>query len=112
MQSRAGCASSRGNRRETPAGNPRCADDGAGGLCRVRDRGLVFVFRARGAPRPIAEKLHGALSEIIRSPEISAFLVAEARYPTGIGLDEFARTVAAERAAWAKLIKDNDIRLD
>ena len=63
-------------------------------------------------PRPIAEKLHGALSEIIRSPEMSAFLAERGTLPTGIGLDEFARKVAAERAAWAKLIKDNDIRLD
>lgn len=31
---------------------------------------------------------------------------------TGIGLDEFGRKVAAERAAWAKLIKENEIRLD
>ena len=74
--------------------------------------GWFSFFVHAKTPRPIAEKLHGALSEIIRSPEMGAFLVERGTLPTGIGLDEFARTVAAERAAWAKLIKDNDIRLD
>ena len=32
--------------------------------------------------------------------------------PTGIGLDEFARKVVIERRAWARLIKENDIRLE
>jgi tripartite-type tricarboxylate transporter receptor subunit TctC len=72
---------------------------------------FAFFVSAR-TPRPIAEKLNGALSEIIRSPEMSAFLAERGTLPTGIGMDEFARKVAAERVAWAKLIKENDIRLD
>jgi len=74
--------------------------------------GWFSFFVHAKVPRPIAEKLHGALSEIIRSPEMSAFLRDSGTLPTGIGMDEFARKVSAERAAWAKLIKDNDIRLD
>jgi tripartite-type tricarboxylate transporter receptor subunit TctC len=72
---------------------------------------FAFFVSAR-TPPPIAEKLNGALSEIIRSPEMSAFLAERGTLPTGIGMDEFARKVAAERVAWAKLIKENDIRLD
>ena len=72
---------------------------------------FAFFVSAR-TPPPIAEKLNGALSEIIRSPEMSAFLAERGTLPTGIGMDEFARKVAAERDAWAKLIKENDIRLD
>lgn len=71
----------------------------------------AFFIHAR-TPRPIAEKLHAALAEVIRSPDMSAFLSERGTQPTGIGLDEFARKVAAERRAWAKLIKDNDIRLE
>ena len=63
-------------------------------------------------PRPIVEKLHGALSEIILAPDMKAFLAERGTLATGIGLDEFGRKVAAERAAWAKLIKENEIRLD
>ena len=74
--------------------------------------GWFSFFVHAKTPLPIAEKVHGALSEIVRSPEMGAFLVERGTLPTGIGLDEFARTVAAERAAWAKLIKENDIRLD
>ena len=43
---------------------------------------------------------------------MSEFLKERGTLPTGIGLDEFARKVAAERRAWAKLIKENDIRLE
>ena len=72
---------------------------------------FAFFVHAK-VPRPIAEKLHGALSEIIRTPEMREFLAERGTLATGIGLDEFGRKVAAERAAWAKLIKDNEIRLD
>ena len=72
---------------------------------------FAFFVHAK-VPRPIAEKLHGALSEIIRAPDMKAFLAERGTLATGIGLDEFGRKVAAERAAWAKLIKENEIRLD
>jgi tripartite-type tricarboxylate transporter receptor subunit TctC len=72
-----------------------------------------FAFFVHGkTPRPIVEKLHGALSEIIRDPEMSAFLRERGTLPTGIGLEEFARKVAEERRTWARLIKENDIRLE
>ena len=72
---------------------------------------FAFFVHAK-TPRPITEKLHGALSEIIRGPEISEFLKERGTLPTGIGLDQFAGKVAQERRIWAKLIKDNDIRLE
>lgn len=72
---------------------------------------FAFFVHAK-VPRPIAEKLHGALSEIILAPDMKAFLAERGTLATGIGLDEFGRKVAAERAAWAKLIKENEIRLD
>jgi tripartite-type tricarboxylate transporter receptor subunit TctC len=72
---------------------------------------FAFFVHAK-TPRPVVEKLHAALSEIIRSPEMSDFLKERGTLPTGIGLEEFARKVAVERRTWAKLIKDNDIRLE
>jgi len=74
--------------------------------------GWFSFFVHAKTPRPIAQKLHAALSEIIRSPELSDFLKERGTLPTGIGLEEFARKVAAERRTWAKLIKDNEIRLE
>ena len=72
-----------------------------------------FAFFVRSqTPRPIAEKLHGALSEIIRSQEMSDFLRERGTLPTGIGPGEFAGKVAQERRVWARLIKENAIRLE
>lgn len=72
---------------------------------------FAFFMRSQ-TPRPIAEKLHGALSEIVKSPEMSAFLRERGTLPTGIGLREFSAKVGQERAVWARLIKENDIRLE
>jgi len=72
---------------------------------------FAFFVRAQ-TPRPIAEKLHGALSEIIRSQDMSDFLRERGTLPTGIGLAEFAGKVAEERRVWARLIRENDIRLE
>ena len=72
---------------------------------------FAFFVHAK-TPRPVAEKLHAALSEIIRDPEMSAFLKERGTLPTGIGLEEFGRKVAEERRTWAKLIKENGIRLE
>jgi tripartite-type tricarboxylate transporter receptor subunit TctC len=72
---------------------------------------FAFFVHAQ-TPRPIAEKLHAALSEIIRSPDMTEFLKERGTLPTGIGLEAFARKVADERRLWAKLIKENEIRLE
>jgi tripartite-type tricarboxylate transporter receptor subunit TctC len=72
-----------------------------------------FAFFVRSdTPRPIAEKLHASLSEIIRSPDMADFLSERGTLPTGIGLAEFAGKVRDERKVWARLIKENDIRLE
>ncbi len=74
--------------------------------------GWFSFFVHSKVPRPIAEKLHAELSAIIRSSDMSEFLRDRGTVPTGIGLEEFARKVAIERRAWARLIKENDIRLE
>jgi len=72
-----------------------------------------FAFFVRSeTPRPIAEKLNAALSEIIRSQDMTDFLRERGTLPTGIGLAEFASKVRDERKVWARLIKENDIRLE
>ena len=74
--------------------------------------GWFSFFVHSKTPRALVEKLNAELSAIIRTPEMSEFLRERGTIPTGIGLDEFARKVATERRAWARLIKDNDIRLE
>jgi tripartite-type tricarboxylate transporter receptor subunit TctC len=72
-----------------------------------------FAFFVRSeTPRPIAEKLNAALAEIIRSQDMADFLRERGTLPTGIGLAEFASKVRDERKMWARLIKENDIRLE
>jgi tripartite-type tricarboxylate transporter receptor subunit TctC len=74
--------------------------------------GWFSYFVHAKVPRPVQEKLHATLAEIIKSPEMSEFLRERGTLPTGIGLDAFAAKVAAERRAWAQLIRENEIRLE
>ena len=72
---------------------------------------FAFFLRSE-TPRPVAEKLNAALSEIIRSQDMADFLRERGTLPTGIGLAEFASKVRDERKVWARLLKENDIRLE
>jgi tripartite-type tricarboxylate transporter receptor subunit TctC len=74
--------------------------------------GWFSFFVHSKTPRAIVEKLNAELSSIIRAPEMSEFLKERGTVPTGIGLEEFGKKVSVERRAWAKLIRDNDIRLE
>src|SRR6185436_3217567 len=74
--------------------------------------GWFAFFVHSKTPRAIVEKLNAELSAIIRTPEMSEFLRERGTVPTGLGLDEFAKKVSLERRAWARLIKENDIRLE
>ena len=74
--------------------------------------GWFAFFAPAGVPRPILEKIYAELSEAVRSPEISGFLTSQALIPDGTGLDEFAQQVRNDYAAWGKIIKAHDIRMD
>jgi tripartite-type tricarboxylate transporter receptor subunit TctC len=74
--------------------------------------GWFSIFAPAGVPRPILEKIYAEFNEAVRSPEISEFLKAQALIPDGTGLDDFAQQVRSEHAAWGKLIKAHNIRME
>ena len=74
--------------------------------------GWFSIFAPAGVPRPIAEKLHNELAEAIRSPDITEFLTQQGLLPDTMSLDAFTRQVKADYAAWGKVIKAHNIRMD
>jgi tripartite-type tricarboxylate transporter receptor subunit TctC len=70
------------------------------------------VFAPAGTPAPIVDKLSKAFAAVLKDADINARLVAlgaEVIGSTPAELDAFRR---AELAKWARVVKDNNIRLD
>ena len=60
-------------------------------------------------PRPVAERLNGALVAAIKDPQNNKALVERGAEPIGSTLDEHAATIKAEIAKWRKVVKEAGI---
>ncbi|HUF82775.1 MAG TPA: tripartite tricarboxylate transporter substrate binding protein [Burkholderiales bacterium] len=62
-----------------------------------------------GIPRPIAEKLNGALVAAIKDPKNSKSLIDRGAEPIGSSIDEHAASVKTQVALWRKVAKEAGI---
>ena len=62
-----------------------------------------------GMPRPVVEKLNGALVAAIRDPENRRALIAAGAEPIGSSPDEHAASIKSEIEKWKKVAKDANI---
>jgi len=60
-------------------------------------------------PRPIVEKLNGALATAIKDPQNSRFLVERGAEPIGSTPEEHTAAIRSEIAKWRKVIKEAGI---
>ena len=74
--------------------------------------GWYAYFAPAGVPDPIAQRLHTTIADILKAPEMDAFLKEQGTIPSGVGLDKFGGTLDAERKVWYRMIKENDIRIE
>jgi len=63
-----------------------------------------------GIPRPIAEKLNGALVAAIKDPKNAQSLISRGAEPIGSTLDEHAASVKSQVALWRKVAKQAGIK--
>ena len=63
-----------------------------------------------GIPRPIAEKLNGALVAAIKDPANNKALIDRGAEPVGSSLDEHAESVRTQVALWRKVAKEAGIQ--
>ena len=63
-----------------------------------------------GIPRPIAERLNGALVAAIKDPTNSKSLIDRGAEPIGSSLDEHAASVKSQVALWRKVAKQAGIQ--
>jgi tripartite-type tricarboxylate transporter receptor subunit TctC len=74
--------------------------------------GWYAYFAPAGLPEPIAKRLYATIFDIVRTPEMQAFLKEQGTIPSAEGLDEFGLKLDSERNTWYRMIKDNGIRVE
>ncbi|MEO8442268.1 MAG: tripartite tricarboxylate transporter substrate binding protein [Betaproteobacteria bacterium] len=89
---------------------PTLAEAGFPGIGSLNWNGFFAPVRT---PRPVIDKLHATIVAAMREPEMQDFL-AKRLLPVTLSatpraLDDFVR---AESKKWAKIIKDNNVRID
>lgn len=72
----------------------------------------VGVFLPARTPEPIIARLHGALAEVLATPDLRARIEATGSIPGGESREAFSRFVAEEMTVWARVVREADIRIE
>lgn len=70
------------------------------------------LFAPAGTPRPVIERLHHEVVEILKTAEMQKRMAADGADGVGNTPAEFAAYVKAESARWAEVIKKSNIKAD
>jgi tripartite-type tricarboxylate transporter receptor subunit TctC len=70
------------------------------------------VVGPAGIPAPIVRQLNSTLETVLKSPDLSERLAAEAVDPMPMSPEQFGEYVRNEVARWTKLARDRNIQLD
>jgi tripartite-type tricarboxylate transporter receptor subunit TctC len=70
------------------------------------------VFVPGGTPKPIIAKLHAALMDAMKQPDVRARFESMGAEPVGSTPEELSAHLARESDRWTKLIKERGIRLE
>jgi tripartite-type tricarboxylate transporter receptor subunit TctC len=73
-------------------------------------RSMFGFIGPAGIPRPIAEKLNGALVAAIKDPKNNKTLIDLGADPVGSSIDEHGATIQSELAKWRKVAKEAGIQ--
>jgi tripartite-type tricarboxylate transporter receptor subunit TctC len=67
-------------------------------------------FLPAGTPKPIVDKLHNALREVIVNTDVKDKLAQMATKPSGMGPEDFARHIDAEIKMWEEVVKAGNLK--
>jgi len=72
----------------------------------------VGLLAPAKTPRAIVDRLSGAISRIVATPEMKAALLANGAEPVALGPEAFGEFLRAESAKWAKVAKAAKLQID
>src|SRR5690349_7489040 len=70
------------------------------------------LMAPHGTPRPILEKLNGAVNEIINAAEVRDAWAKQGAVPMGMSIEEFDKFLRADIQKWAKVVKLSGAKQD
>jgi tripartite-type tricarboxylate transporter receptor subunit TctC len=71
------------------------------------------IFAPAATPKPIVDKLHAAVVQVLNAPEMKAMLAKQLMaVNTSASSQEWTEQVRAETQAWGEFIRENRIRID
>ena len=88
---------------------PTIAEAGVPGYEVIQWYGIVAPANT---PREIITKLHGEISNILKSPEVREKLAADGAEPVGSTPEQFAAFIKSEIDKWGKVVKSAGIRVE
>jgi tripartite-type tricarboxylate transporter receptor subunit TctC len=83
-----------------------------GGVAGYEAVGWNGIVAPAAMPAPLLEKIHDAITRIVRTPEINARLVDLGAEPALTTPAEFATLIKSEISKWAKVVKESGAKLD
>src|SRR5262249_2329460 len=86
---------------------PTVAESGLPGYEAVLHYGIVAPA---GTPRPVVDKLNGALNAALGDPEVKSKLAAEGAEPLPTTPDAYAADIAAEETKWSEIIRKAGVK--
>ncbi len=70
------------------------------------------VVGPAGIPAPVVQQLNASLESVLKAPDLSERLAAEAVEPMPMTAEKFGEYIRSEVARWTKLARDRNIQLD
>ena len=70
------------------------------------------ILAPAGTPQDIVRKLNADINRILQAPDVRERLTALGTEPTGGTPEQFAETIKADTARWAKVVSDAGIRIE
>jgi tripartite-type tricarboxylate transporter receptor subunit TctC len=82
------------------------------GLKQVEAENWYGIVVAGATPAPIVAKLHAAIVEALKSPEVKDKLAPQGAVLIGNTPEEFTAYILAETAKWAEVVKASGVKLE
>jgi tripartite-type tricarboxylate transporter receptor subunit TctC len=82
---------------------PTVAEAGVPGYAVDQWYGIITSSKV---PRPIVQKLHDAIAEVLKSPDVVKRFAGDGSTPVGSTPEQFNAHIKSEIAKWQKLVKD------
>ena len=66
----------------------------------------------KGTPRPIIDRLNGAINKFLQEPEMKKNLDGQGMVPSGGTPEKFDKRIRGDYERWLKVVRDANIKIE